>query len=89
MTDTLKQITEDILLTAHHIRNGNYYDDLPEGIEPGDEAGPLSYRITQIVVNLAERLAAVSGIPVESIWVPELVDDMLDPEWGTNYIPIP
>lgn len=83
--ETIKQVIEDTLLTAAKVRNGDYYEDLDDGIDEQDMAGPLSHRIAEVVVNLAERLAAVSGIDGRHVWTPRFVEDMLDPWWGTEY----
>ena len=80
MAENLVQIIEDTLLTARNVIEGEYLNDLPEGIEPADQAGPLAWRIMEVVVNLAERLTDLAGVDPDTLWVPEgAVADAFEP----------
>lgn len=68
MSETLKQIIEDTLLTAARMRTGEISED-----------GAIDY---EVVVNLAERLVETTGIDPAGLWVPEALNDTVDAGWG-------
>lgn len=77
MTDTIKQIIEDTLLTAANIMAGMYGEDCDDKDLPKYTAG--------VVLNIAERLVVVTGIDERHVWTPEALEEMLAAEWGTEY----
>lgn len=86
--DTLVKIAEDALLLAANIRGGedldasSYIDADLDGHEAYQVA--REFRIVELVVDLAERLVATTGIDPETVWTPTDVADLLDAEWGAN-----
>lgn len=84
--ESLRKIAEDTLLLAANIRMG---EDLAEarsdsyGAYHVDElAAAREFRIVELVVDIAERIIATTGIEPDTVWTPDDVRDLLDPEYG-------